>query len=180
MRMKQMLVMLVVLLVVVGGVVGAAVPSIFEAGLVSSYSLESLTDSDFATYSPAVRLGFYVNEWFGISGETLLVSPFSENSDTYRFLLSTDLVLRWPLGFFEPYLGIGPTYDLRITSGDFDFIQKILYSVRIGFDFNITPVLALGVEANHIVPDLPALLASPENFDAMANTHIGLVVKAKL
>lgn len=179
MRLKLMLVMLVVLLVV-GGVVGAAVPSIFEAGLVSSYTIEALADTEFATYSPAVRLGFYVNEWFGISGEALLVSPFSESSDTYRFLLSTDLVFRWPLGFFEPYLGIGPTYDVQITSGDFSFMEKILYSARVGFDFNITPVLALGVEANHIIPDLPNLLASPENFDLMANTHIGLVVKAKL
>jgi hypothetical protein len=179
MRRKQMLVLLIVLLVI-GGVVGAAIPSMFEASLISSYTIEDLADTDFAAYSPGVRLGFYVNEWFGLSGEALLVSPFAESTDTYRFILSTDLVFRWPLGFVEPYLGIGPSYDVRITSGDIDFMREILYSARLGFDFNITPVLALGVEAQHIIPDLPGLLASPGNFDVMKNTHIGLIVKAKL
>jgi anaerobic C4-dicarboxylate transporter len=91
------------------------------------------------------------------------------------------LVFRWPLGFFEPYVALGPAYRIELINGDPALPEVIPYGARVGFDFNITPVLALGIEGKHLIPNLPDLVGtSATGFDLTGDTHVGLVVKAKL
>lgn len=179
--MRVRIVLIVGIMVLVcGGVILADTPSVFEAGLLNYYSIGDITDSEFSRYTPGVRMAFYITDWFGLNGDIILKEPFSGDLVGYQFLLSTTVVFRWPLGFFEPYLGIGPAYSVTLDGGDFDMPPHILYGARLGFDFNITPVFCLGVEANHIIPDIPSLLNGTDEFDVMANTYVGLALKLKL
>lgn len=180
MRMRHTLVIVLIFLVV-GTVAMAATPSIFEVGLVNSYAIQDLVDTNFASYSPSIRMAFYINEWFGLSTDVLLQDPFDSPSDLYAFYIATDLVFRWPLGFFEPYVALGPAYRIELINGDPALPEVIPYGARVGFDFNITPVLALGIEGKHLIPNLPDLVGtSATGFDLTGDTHVGLVVKAKL
>jgi esterase/lipase superfamily enzyme len=178
MRMKQVLVVAIILLIV-GGIVVAATPSIFEMGLVNSYSISDISESEFSAYTPGVRMTFYVNEWFGLSGEALLIRPFVDGLSlgTSLFYISTDLVFRWPLGFFEPYFALGPTYSVRLGETS-PLSESILYNAKVGFDFNITPVFALGAEAGYVA-NLGNILNNQAEIDLMQST-VGLVLKLKL
>ncbi len=178
MRIKRMLVVTIILCIV-GGLVIAATPSIFEMGLVNSYSISDISESNFSAYTPGVRMTFYVNEWFGLSGEALLREPFQGELSLATSIIhvSTNLVFRWPIGFFEPYLSLGPTYsvDLGETS---PLSESILYNAKVGFDFNITPVFALGAEAGYLA-NLGDILNDQAEIDLMQST-VGLVLKLKL
>lgn len=180
MRPKRLMV-IALILCIVGGFAVAATPSVFDLGLVNYYTVDDLMETDFAAYTPGLRASFYVNSWFGLSGDVFLTAPFAEGGlEAMNFLLSTDLVFRAPLGFFEPYLAIGPSYQLTLGEGALSLAEAVLYSARVGFDFNITPVFALGVEGMHLI-NVGALIADSSTFvdDVLANTSVGLVLKAK-
>jgi hypothetical protein len=180
MQRKRIMIILIVL-VIATGMLFAEIPSIFEAGLVSTYTIQDLADTQFANYTPAVRAAFYITEWFGLSGEIMLLQPFNSPASTFTSYLATDLVFRWPLGFFEPYLALGPAYAIVYTGGSLSLPEQIPYRARVGFDFNVMPVLAIGIEAAHLIPNIPDLVgSSATGFDFMNNTHVGLVIKAKL
>lgn len=175
---KKIMVVVLLVMMMVGGVATAATPSVFEAGLVNSYSLQDFADTDFANYTPGVRMTFYITEWFGLSGEVLVDAPFGSGSfEIGDMFVSTDLTLRWPLGFFEPYFGVGPTYRIGIVNpgSPHEVIEELYYNARVGFDFNITPVFGLGVEAQY-THDLGDLVT----FDYMTNTKTNLLLKVKL
>jgi hypothetical protein len=175
------LVIIALIVCVFSGTAMAANPSVFDLGLVNTYTIQDLADTDFATYTPGLRATFYVNSWFGISGDVFLTTPFVEGGmEPLNFLLSTDLVVRAPLGFFEPYLAIGPSYFLELDSGALTLAAQVPYSARVGFDFNITPVFALGIEGIHMIPNLSNLIAGTEDFDLMNNTQAALVIKLKM
>ena len=111
----------------------------------------------------------------------MLLQPFNSPSSTFTSYVATDLVFRWPLGFFEPYLALGPAYAILYTGGTLSLPEQIPYRARVGFDFNVMPVLSIGIEAAHLIPNVPDLVgSSATGFDLMNNTHVGLVVKAKL
>ena len=74
--------------------------------------------------------------------------------DEYTINLSGDIVFRAPLGFFEMYGAFGPIYSLQVSADDIALDSKVNYSGRFGFDFNITPIFGVGVEALHVVSDI--------------------------
>jgi len=175
------LVIVALIVCVFSGTAMAASPSIFDLGLVNTYTIQDLADTDFAAYTPGLRATFYVNSWFGISSDVFLSTPFVDGGlEPMNFLLFTDLVMRAPLGFFEPYLAIGPSYQLTLNSGTVTLASLVSYSARVGFDFNITPVFALGIEGMHTVSDLSNLIDGSADFDLMNDTQAALVIKLKL
>lgn len=179
MRIKAIIIIAAALLVLCVGVATAEVPSVFEMNVLNYYTIQDLADSEFSTYTPGVRMAFFITEWFGLSGDVLLREPFSGDISGNALLVSTDLVFRWPLGFFEMYGALGPAYDLTIDSGTIAVPAKVKYNGRVGFDFNITPVFCVGIEAKHVIQDLSDLVAGG-SLDAMADTYVGLGLKMKL
>ncbi|MDD3822310.1 MAG: hypothetical protein PHR90_10150 [Sphaerochaetaceae bacterium] len=179
MRTKIMIIAAFILVLSVG-VVSAEVPSVFEVNVLNYYTIQDLADTDFATYTPGVRMALFITEWFGLSGEALLLEPFSGVLPNYSLLVTTDLVFRWPLGFFEMFGALGPAYDLTVNSGGITLPAKVKYSGRIGFDFNITPLFCVGIEAKHLLPDLSGLVAGTQGFDLLGDTFVGLGLKLKL
>lgn len=176
----KVLIIAIVLLVISAGIVSADTPSVFEMNVMNYYSIKDLSDTEFARYTPGLRMAFFVTEWFGLSGEVIMPAPFDTTGPGYAFILSTDLVFRLPLGFFEMYLGFGPAYDVAISDeSGLPLKNHVNYSARAGFDFNITPVFALGVEANQIV-NLDGLISGSVTYDAMRDTYVGLGIKLKL
>jgi hypothetical protein len=125
-------------------------------------------------------MAFFITEWFGLAGDIIMPTPFDTTGPGYAFILSTDLVFRLPLGFFEIYTGFGPAYDVGLADeSPVPLKPHANYSARLGFDFNITPVFALGIEANQIV-NLDGLLSGATTYDAMRDTYVGLGIKVKL
>lgn len=173
------LVIIALIVCVFSGTAMAASPSIFDLGLVNTYTIQDLADTDFAAYTPGLRATFYVNSWFGISGETLVATPFA-GATTWEFLISTDLVMRAPLGFFEPYFALGPYYSLILSDAGVNLQELVSYRARVGFDFNITPVFALGIEGMHMVSNLSDLIDGTASFDLMNDTRAALLIKLKL
>lgn len=176
---KRVLFIVTILLIALVASAFAATPSLFEIGLLNYYKLQDLTDSDFAAYTPGLRASVYINNWFGLSGDAILSAPFNVTGDEYTINLSGDIVFRAPLGFFEMYGAFGPIYTLQVSADDIALEAKVNYSGRIGFDFNITPIFGIGVEALHVVSDIPALINGAE-YDLMGSTYVGVTAKLKL
>jgi hypothetical protein len=175
---KKVMILLLVVAICGGGSLAAEIPSIFEVGLMNTYTLQDIADTDYVTYTPGVRMAFFITEWFGLSGEAALVKPFEEGSTGTQLRLATNLIARWPLGFFETYAALGPVYDMTVNSGAIDLATMVLYHARIGFDFNITPVFAIALEATHVVNLNEVVSGTP--IDLMGDTSAGIVLKMKL
>lgn len=178
MRSKA-IILSVLFMVLCTGLVTAAVPSICDVGLVSSYRIQDLSEMDIAAYTPALRGQLFITPWFGLSGDVALDSPFASSSDSYTFLVSADIALRWPLGFFEPYFALGPTYKVNLTDSDIAVANAVLGNARAGFDFNITNMFAVGVEGNLVFPDLTVAVSSLDGQYFLDNTFVGVVCKAR-
>jgi hypothetical protein len=179
---KKVLLVIAIIVLVGSFTLAAAVPSVFDIGLINSYSIQSFMDKDFGAYSPGVRLSGYLCKWFGISAEVTAFAPFTHGLDSGEFLLEVgaDGIFRYPFGLVEPYLAIGPAYRMVAEEDGFSFIEQVLLSARAGFDFNILPMLGVGIEARHFL-DIPTLIHDPGLFEALAlfNTRVALTVKAK-
>ncbi len=170
----------IVLLVICIGTATAAIPSVFEINVLNYYSIQDLADTSFDRYTPGVRMAFFITEWFGLAGDIIMPAPFDTSGSGHALILSTDLVFRFPLESFDIYAGFGPAYDVVLADGTGDPLKaNVNYSVRLGFDFNITPVFALGIEANQIV-NLDGLPSGATTYDAMRDTYVGLALKVKL
>jgi hypothetical protein len=179
MRTKVLIIAIVLLMISVG-FISADTPSVFEINVLNYYTIQDLADTSFARYTPGVRMAFFITEWFGLAGDIIMPTPFDTTGPGYAFILSTDLVFRLPLGFFEIYTGFGPAYDVGLADeSPVPLKPHVNYSARLGFDFNITPVFALGIEANQIV-NLDGLLSGATTYDAMRDTYVGLGIKVKL
>ncbi len=176
----KVLIIAIVLLVICVGTVAADTPSVFEINILNYYTIQDLADTSFVRYTPGVRMGFFITDWFGLAGDIIIPTPFDASGTGYPITLSTDLVFRFPLDFFEITLGFGPAYDLVIADDSGAPLKShVNYSARLGFDFNITPVFALGIEANQII-NLDGLFSGSITYDAMRDTYVGLGIKVKL
>lgn len=179
MRAKVLIIAIVLLMICVGTVT-ADTPSVFEINLLNYYTIQDLADTSFARYTPGVRMAFFVTEWFGLAGDIIMPVPFDASGPGHALILSTDLVFRVPLGSFDIYAGFGPAYDVVLADDTGAPLKNhVNYSVRLGFDFNITPVFALGIEANQIT-NLDGLISGSITYDAMRDTYVGLGLKVKL
>ncbi|MFA5513448.1 MAG: outer membrane beta-barrel protein [Sphaerochaetaceae bacterium] len=174
---KKIFLVLVLLLVLSIGATFAATPSTFEIGLLNYYSLSDLAETEFANYTPGLRATLFLKNWFGLSGDALIRAPFT-GATPYNLILSGDLVIRWPAGLVEPYIAFGPAYDFVIDEDGVSLPKTIRLGGRLGVDFNITSILSVGVEANHIVSDLSDVIDGGA-YDFMGDTFVGITVKAK-
>ncbi len=177
--MKKRIMILVIVALLAIGAVSAATPSTFDFGLLNYYRISSIQDQDFGTYTPGLRLEGHILPWFGLGADVIMLAPF-DGSDIYSFLVSTDLTFRANIGFFEPYLGIGPAYYATLASGDFDLINDVAYNARLGFDFNITDLFTVGVEGKLLLDGLQNEASAFEGKDWLDSTMVGLTLKAKL
>ncbi len=182
--MNKKVLLVIAIIVLVGSFsLAAAVPSIFDIGLVNSYSIQSFLDEGgMADYSPGIRLSGYFCKWFGVSVDVTAFAPFSYGLDSGSYVLEVgaDGVFRYPFGLVEPYLAIGPAYRMVVSEDNFTFVEQVLVSARAGLDFNILPMLGVGVEARHLL-DIPTLIGDPDMFEFLAlfNTKVAITVKAK-
>ena len=179
-RTKRLIVILVICITV--GTAFAATPSVFDVGILNYYKIQNVIDQDFGAYTPGVRLESHITSWFGLSTDVLLQAPFAAGSTagTYNLIGTTDVSFRAPLGFFEPFLAFGPAYVVTVTSSGVDLAADVSYSARAGFDFNITPILTLGLEGKAIVNHLPGIIdGSIVSVDWLDATYVGLTIKAK-
>jgi hypothetical protein len=185
---KKVLIVIAIIVLVGSFSLGAAIPSVFDIGLNNTYSVLSfmaVEEGGLAQYTPGIRITGYPCKWFGISADVAVFAPFAESLESGDFLLEVgaDGVFRYPFGLVEPYLAIGPAYRMTVGKDKFVFEEEVLLSVRVGLDFNILPMLGIGVEARHFL-DIPTLIAGPEEnalFEIMAlyNTRVGITIKAK-
>ncbi|MFA7371277.1 MAG: hypothetical protein WCY78_05055 [Sphaerochaetaceae bacterium] len=180
MRKKILMVLALVILVSSISLV-AATPSVFDIGLVNAYSIGSLMGQDFAAYTPGIRLSGYLCKWFGLSLDVAVEAPFADlEADEFGLEVVADAVFRYPFGLVEPYLAVGPAYRMAVGATEFVVAEEVLLSARAGLDFNILPMLGVGIEARHFM-DLPLLVADTEAYaeGALDNTKVAITIKAK-
>lgn len=178
--MKRIIVIMIICVTM--GTVFAATPSVFDVGILNYYKIQNLVDQDFASYTPGVRLETHITPWFGLGADVLLEAPFAAGAPagTYNFIGTTDVSFRASLGFFEPFLAVGPAYQVTVDSTSVTLTTDVSYSARAGFDFNITDILTVGAEGKLIVNDLPGLIdGSVTSVDWLDATYVGLSIKAK-
>ncbi len=181
--MKRILIISIVITLLAVTGISAASPSTFDFGVLNLYRLSDLTETDFTPYTPGLRFEGHITPWFGVGTDILLDAPFEGSGDIYTFLMTTDLTVRATLGFFEPFFGIGPAYQLVLDGGSATLAADVAYNARAGFDFNITDIFTLGVEGKLLLEDLPSLVSDPSSFadvDWMESTFVGIGLKVKL
>ncbi|MBN2860744.1 MAG: hypothetical protein JXK93_10820 [Sphaerochaetaceae bacterium] len=181
--MKKTIIVGIVIALLAVSAVNAASPSTFDFGVLNYYRLSDLSETDFTPYTPGLRFEGHITPWFGVGTDVLLDAPFEGSGDIYTFLMTTDLTVRATLGFFEPFFGFGPAYKLVLDGGSAALAADVAYNARAGFDFNITDVFTLGVEAKLLLEHLPLLVDGTNAFadvDWMESTFVGLGVKLKL
>lgn len=184
MRRKSLVIIIVLLVLFSGNLVAKSDgPSTFDMGLISYYRLSDITETNFAAYTPALRLQVNITDWFGLSAETMYEFPL-DTVTTHRLTLTTDMVFRLPIGFFEPFLALGPGYLVTIDQDStFEFVNSVIYNFRAGFDFNITDVFTLGIEGNLLIPSMVDFFTNLAALDGpyfMENTLVAIGLKAKL
>ncbi len=154
--------------------------SVFEINLLNYYAIQDLADTSFSRYTPGARMAFFITDWFGLSGDIILPNPFDSGSPGYGVILSTDFFFRYHHKVVDIYAGLGPAYDVVLADSTGKPLKgNVNYSVRLSFDYNITPVFALGVEANHIV-QLDGLISGDVTYDAMRDIYLGIALKVKM
>jgi hypothetical protein len=182
---RKSLVIIILFVVLFTGILGAKSdgPSTFDMGLISYYRLSDITETNFAAYTPALRLQVNITDWFGLSAETMYEFPL-DTVTTHRLTLTTDMVFRLPIGFFEPFLALGPGYLVTIDQDStFEFVNSVIYNFRAGFDFNITDVFTLGIEGNLLIPSMVDFFTNLATLDGpyfMENTLVAIGLKVKL
>ncbi len=172
----------VLMIIIVMSSLFAATPSKFDVGVLNYYKIQDLADTDFATYTPGVRFEGHITPWFGLGFDALLEEPFAGTgtSGVYNFVATTDITFRVPLGFFEPYIALGPAYTFTISDAGFDLDADVACSGRAGFDFNITPIFTLGVEGKLVLNHIPVIVTDGfSTVDWLDSTYVGLTLKAK-
>ncbi len=179
MKTKKWFITILMILLVVGSL-SAATPSVFDVGVLNYYKIQNLIDTDFTPYTPGVRMEAHIRPWFGLGLDTILDKPFSQASGDYVIVATTDVSFRAPLGFFEPFLAIGPAYTVTISGGAVALAANVSYSARAGFDFNITPVFTIGAEGKLIVNNLTNIVENGfASVDWLDSTYVGITLKAK-
>ncbi len=178
--MKKRIIVILVIAILSVTAVGAASPSTFDFGILNYYRVSDLADQEFSGYTPGIRLEGHITPWFGLGADVILQQPFVDSSSVYSFLLTTDVTFRTVVGFFEPYLGLGPAYLATLDSGDFDLLSNVAYNARAGFDFNITDMYTLGIEGKLLVGDLQTESSAFDTIDWLEATMVGVNLKIKL
>ena len=171
-------VLTILVIVIITSSLFAATPSKFDIGVLNYYKIQDIADTDFAAYSPGLRFEGHITPWFGLGLDGLLQTPFTGTSGVYNILATTDITFRVPVGFFEPYLALGPAYRLTVSDAGASLTADVIYSGRIGFDFNITPIFTVGVEGKVLLDHIPNIIDGTA-IDWLDSTHVGLTLKAK-
>jgi hypothetical protein len=177
MRSKRTYIIALIVLLSIGTLF-AATPSVFEVGLLNYYTIQDLSDSEFANYTPAIRLSTFVTKWFGLSMDVVMDAPFASDG-TYDFLLTTDAIFRAPLGFVDAYVALGPVYAFEYEQ-ELKMKKEISYNAKLGFDFNLNPLFSIGAEGVYLFKELDKLISGESSFEPMEEIKVGINFKLKL
>lgn len=180
--MSKRLIGIVLILLVLGSVAGlSAKASVFDIGIINAMPVERIIATDFTVYFPGLRLQANVAPWFGIAVAGLYDQVESDSS--HRVYVSTDAVMRIPMGFIEPYIALGPLFVLRFpNSFDPTPLEEYGYHVRAGFDINFNSWFALGFDGELPILDVEEFMANLASIDGqyfLDNVLASIVVKVK-
>lgn len=183
MRKKALLIVLVLMVAMTASVFAASTGSIGLVNYASWYEMEN-EDSD--SYVPGIRAELFLSDYLGVSADALVLSEWEDiNGDmSYLMMYIIDAVVRAPLGFLEPYAGLGPVYMGYITEDDsYTDEDSFGFNVRGGLDVNLLDWLSVGVEANYFVEDLENFFNNTDYYfseDGLKNSGlIGVTAKFK-
>ncbi len=177
MKIKKLGITILMIIIVMSSLF-AATPSKFDVGVLNFYKIQNVIDTEFEAYTPGIRLEGHITPWFGLGLDALLDSPFSGGGDP-NLVLTTDIAFRASLGFFEPYIALGPAYSVVFADSGVTLDRDVMYSGRVGFDFNITSIFTVGVESKLILRHLDAVIDGSQEVDWLESTYVGLTLKAK-
>jgi hypothetical protein len=177
---KKMLLVAMIALAMFSGSLYARGASVLDIGISHSYRFDDAQAMDYQSYVPTVRVQLNVRPWFGISFGAMY--DFVEGmDDVHKALLSAEMVLRAPIGFFEPFVAIGPMYSLTLPETT-ELPDSYGVQGRGGFDIRFNGWLSLGLEGTVIVPSLIDVVDGTEILDmdyVQDHLYVGFAVKAK-
>jgi hypothetical protein len=177
---KKTLIVVLVILVLVTVSLAAQKASVFDISFSHSYRLDDAQAINYQAYIPGIRVQLNIRPWFGLSLGGMY--DFVENmEDVNRALLAAEIVLKAPLGFFEPFVAIGPMYSYTLPE-TVSLPDTYGAQGRAGMDFKFSRWFSLGLEGVLIAPSLTNLVDGTETFDtAYVEDHlyVGFTVKAK-
>jgi hypothetical protein len=177
---KKTLIVTMVLLVLLTGTLVAQKASVFDLGISHSYRYDNAEAMDYQAYVPGARVQLNIRPWFGISVGGLY--DFVEGmEDVHKAYLAAELVLRAPLGFFEPFIACGPMYSYTMPE-TVSVPDTYGMQARAGFDILFNGWFGLGLEGVVVAPSLTDLVDGAETFNkayVMDHLFIGFTVKAK-
>ena len=173
---KQICIVLVLLLL--GSALFAGDASVFDISIINNYRMEDVSNLNYKAYVPTLRLQANLNDWFGLSVGGMY--DYLKYSDSiHRILISTEAVVRAPLGMVEPFLALGPVYTLTID----DPHDAYGFQGRLGLDVAVNDWFFLGLEGAFIIPSLTPLIERTQTFDTnylMKNLFVGIALKVKI
>jgi hypothetical protein len=182
--LKKFTVVLVIVVLFCATPLVAKEASVFDIGIINAYRITDIAALDYQAYVPSLRLQAYVAPWFGIAvGGTYDYLAYTDS--VHRVYVSTDAVVRAPLGMFEPYLAIGPVFLLKFPNTvDPTPVAAYTYHARLGFDVYLNDWLAIGLEGDLLLPDVKNFVSSiaGATIDGtyfMDNVVAGIAIKAK-
>ncbi|MDD4220352.1 MAG: hypothetical protein PHR10_09240 [Sphaerochaetaceae bacterium] len=151
--------------------------SVFDIGIINKMPFNAITEADFTKYIPGIRLQWNVLSWFGVAADIEALS-YDFDGQKHDLALGFTAILRAPIKFVEPYLGIGSSSGIHFEGGNVTSPAN-LYRVHLktGVDFNILKWLGLGVEATLWTPD-PVFFFENMTGDLLLD-HLDLGVNVK-
>jgi hypothetical protein len=181
--MKKKTLGLVLILLIVA-TVSLSAASMGSIGLVNYGSLAMFEDPETSSedFLTGLRGEFYFGEYLGVSADALILWG-DPDADVYYMIYFVNVMGRLPLGFIEPYAGIGAKYQGLIVGEETVTAEEPFgFNFRGGVDINILDWLSVGIEANYHIDDLEVFFDDiPAYFEAnsLENSLIGVTAKFK-
>lgn len=177
---KKTLIVVLVILVLVTGSLAAQRASVFDISMSHSYRLDDAKAINYQSYVPGARVQINIRPWFGVSLGAMY--DFVEGmEDVNRVVMAAEIVLRAPIGFFEPFVAVGPMYSMVLPETP-SVPDTYGGQARAGIDIKFSRVFSLGAEGILVAPSFTDLLDNNVAFDydyIMENLYVGIAVKAK-
>jgi hypothetical protein len=119
----------------------------------------------------------------GVSANAIVLAS-DDAMENFLMMYVVDVVARLPLGFIEPYFGVGPAYLGLIAEGEAldEYTEGVGFNARAGLDVNILEWLSVGAEANFFVDDLEEFFANMDAYfseSGLRGSLIGVSAKFK-
>lgn len=180
--MKKKTLGLVLILLIVA-TVSLSAASMGSIGLLNYGSLSAFESGNSDAYVPGIRGEFYFSDYLGVSADAIVLAS-DDAMENFLMMYVVDVVARLPLGFIEPYFGVGPAYLGLIAEGEAldEYTEGVGFNARAGLDVNILEWLSVGAEANFFVDDLEEFFANMDAYfseSGLRGSLIGVSAKFK-